>query len=147
MPMINGLGGAFLFSRDPKRLADWYQAHLGLQFESDEKGESFFLVFLALNPDDKSSSYDTTFAILPSSQDFSRPIPDSEPHSMYGDQPYMLNLRTSDLEALLHQLENLGVPVIRRDEIEYGKFAWVRDADGNRLELYQPSTLSESLPT
>jgi len=81
----------------------------------------------------------TTFAIMPASVRFSQQIPESEPQSMYGDQPYMLNLRTGDLEALLRSLEKQGVPVIRREEMVYGKFAWIQDADGNRLELYQPS--------
>ena len=141
MKYINGLGGAFIFSNNPKRLAEWYAVHLGLEFESDESGDAFWLVYLALNPDDASQKFDTTFAIMPATASFSRPAPVVEPESMYGDQPYMINLRTYDLDSLLQSLEQKGVPVIRRAEMIYGKFAWVRDADGNRLELYQPSHL------
>lgn len=138
MQMINGLGGTFIFSDEPNRLAQWYEIHLGFQFESDEQGEAFWQVFWALNPDDPTVKFDTTFAIMKSAVSFSQPIPQSEPQSMYGDQAYMLNLRTGDLEALLQSLEQQSVPIIQRAEMVYGKFAWIRDGDGNRLELYQP---------
>jgi predicted enzyme related to lactoylglutathione lyase len=147
MQSINGLGGAFIFTNDPKRLAEWYTTCLGLEFETDNSGGMFWLVFWALNPDDPSRKFDTTFAIMQASTSISHPKPDAEPESMYGDQSYMLNLRTHDLQALLQSLESKGVPVIRREEMIYGKFAWIRDFDGNRLELYQPSQISESHPS
>ncbi|OGO33013.1 MAG: hypothetical protein A2Z16_14260 [Chloroflexi bacterium RBG_16_54_18] len=146
MQFINGLGGAFIFSNDPSRLAEWYSSCLGLKYESDESGESFWLVFWALNPDDPTRKYDTTFAIMQAASAISHLIPDIEPKSMYGDQHYMLNLRTHDLQALVQMLESKGVPIIRQEEMVYGKFAWIRDLDGNRLELYQPSPISESPP-
>lgn len=146
MGFINGLGGAFIFSNDPRRLAEWYSTCLGLEFESDESGESFWMVFWALNPDDPTRKYDTTFAIMQATTSISHPIPDTEPKSMYGDQHYMLNLRTHDLQGLLQLLESQDVPILRQEEMIYGKFAWIRDLDGNRLELYQPSPISESLP-
>lgn len=136
--MINGLGGAFIFSNEPNRLARWYEVHLGFQFESDEKGESYWQVFWALDPQNPEVKFDTTFAIMKSPVSFAQTTPQDEPQSMYGDQPYMLNLRTGDLDALLQSLEEKSVTIIRRDKMEYGKFAWIRDADGNRLELYQP---------
>jgi len=65
-------------------------------------------------------------------------VPAEEPQTMYGDQPWMLNLRTENLERLLAHLESKGVTVLRRDDEGYGRFAWVRDPEGNRIELYQP---------
>jgi len=139
MQFINGLGGAFIFSNDPKRLAEWYTTCLGLIFESDDSVGMFWQVFWALNPDDPTRKYDTTFAIMQATTSISHPIPEAEPETMYGDQHYMLNLRTHDLQALLQMLECKGVTIIRQEEMIYGKFAWIRDLDGNRLELYQPS--------
>ena len=57
---------------------------------------------------------------------------------MYGDQPYMLNFRTDDLKSLLKHLEGKGVRILRQEDTDYGRFAWIRDLDGNRVELYQP---------
>ena len=61
-----------------------------------------------------------------------------EPESMYGDQPFMVNLRVRDLDAVLASLSARGIEPIKRSDYDYGLFAWVRDADGNRIELYQP---------
>ncbi len=57
---------------------------------------------------------------------------------MYGDQPFMVNLRVRDLGAVLDFLSSKGVEPIKRSDYDYGLFAWVRDGGGNRIELYQP---------
>jgi predicted enzyme related to lactoylglutathione lyase len=57
---------------------------------------------------------------------------------MYGDQPFMVNLRVRDIDAVLEHLAAKGVRQIKREEYDYGRFAWIRDLDGNRIELYQP---------
>lgn len=143
MSLINGIGGAFIFSDDPKRLADWYAENLGLEFEGGGVSESFYLVFWGLDPENPSSKLDTSFSILRSQVSTSKPAPEVEPDSMYGDQPFMVNFRTTDLDALTASLEVKGVRVIKRQDESYGKFAWVRDADGNRVELYQPLSANE----
>ncbi|HYE96242.1 MAG TPA: VOC family protein [Rubricoccaceae bacterium] len=135
--LVSGLGGAFLFSARPKELAGWYAAHLGFAFEGD--GEStFYQVFFALDPERPDRKLDTHFGIMRANEDFARPAPAEEPDSMYGDQPFMLNVRTDDLDALIARLEAGGVAVLQRQDESYGRFAWVRDPDGNRVELYQP---------
>ena len=57
---------------------------------------------------------------------------------MYGDQSYMVNLRTDDLDGLIADLEAKSIPILKREDEPYGKFAWIRDLDGHRIELYQP---------
>lgn len=136
MSSINGIGGAFIFSNDPARLARWYTEKLGFVFEGG--GEAFYQVFWSADQNDASRKLDTSFSIIKANTSFSRPAPAEEPESMYGDQPFMLNLRTDDLAALVAHLEQNGVRVIKRQDESYGRFAWIRDPEGNRVELYQP---------
>ena len=136
--MINGLGGAFVFSTRPVELAAWYTEHLGLRFEGSAEFGAFYQQFWAANPDAPQERWDTTFAIMKAPDDYARPVPDTEPDSMYGDQPFMVNLRTADLDALMADFEAKGVAILKRQDEAYGKFAWVRDLDGHRIELYQP---------
>ena len=138
MGPINGVGGVFIFSNRPAALADWYSRHLGIQFEQDGDFHAWYRVFYALDPVTPERRLDTTFSIIGSRVDFSRPVPINEPESMYGDQPYMVNLRTTNLESLIRNLKSMDVPILARSDESYGRFAWIRDADGNRVELYEP---------
>lgn len=161
MSHVDGLGGAFIFSQDPERLARWYERTLGLSFERAGEGGAFYIVFWAADPADPSRRLDTTFAIMRSRMPHAPSDPgamsmdadqggdadrggdsdqggDEESESMYGDQPFMVNLRVGDLDALVEELEAKGIGVLKREDFDYGRFAWIRDADGSRVELYQP---------
>ncbi len=135
--LVNGIGGAFLFSNDPKRLADWYIEHLGLQFEGG--GSAYYQTFYGLDPRNTAQQLDTTFSIIKAKADFPNRTPADEPASMYGDQPFMVNFRVDDLTALVDQLRQKNVEVLKEEDEGYARFAWVRDADGNRIELYEPT--------
>lgn len=138
MNLVDGIGGAFVFSEDPERLAQWYADKLGMQFEGDAEFGAFYQVFWGLDPDDPDRRQDTTFAIMRARVPVARELPESEPEQMYGDQPFMLNLRVRDINQLLeHLVERDVLPISTQDE-SYGRFAWIRDGDGNRVELYQP---------
>jgi catechol 2,3-dioxygenase-like lactoylglutathione lyase family enzyme len=136
--MIEGIGGAFIFSNEPKQLAGWYRDHLGIEFEGGDESGTFYTMYWGLDPEDHSRKLDSTFAIMQAKV----PLPESgggpEPDDMYGDQPFMVNLRVRDLDALLGGLAAKGIEPIKREDYDYGRFAWVRDLDGNRIELYQP---------
>jgi len=138
--LIDGVGGAFLFSEDPARLASWYAQNLGLEFEGSAEFGAFYVRFVASDPDDPAWVADTTFAIMSAKQPVPRMTPNSgtEQGDMYGDQPFMVNLRVRDLGAVLDHLAERGVVPIRRDDEGYAEFAWIRDGEGNRVELYQP---------
>ncbi len=138
MALIDGVGGAFVFSNDPERLAGWYREHLGFEFEGSAEFGAFYQVFWGLDPENASRRMDTTFAIMKAEIQVGRTAPADEPESMYGDQPFMVNLRVQDLDMVLSQLAAKGVEPIKRVDEGYGVFAWIRDADGNRVELYQP---------
>lgn len=137
--LVDGVGGAFVFSDDPKRLAEWYTRHLGIRFEGSEDFGGFYRTYLALDADDPGRRVDTTFAVLRARFPTRRPAPAEEPDGMYGDQPFMVNLRVRDLDAAVARLEAGGARIIARQDEPYGRFAWTRDADGNRVELYEPA--------
>ena|SRR6478735_4750214 len=114
-----GVGGVFLKSRDPKALSAWYATHLGIQSQG---GGS--LVF-----EGPESAGMTVFAHFPQDTEYFGE----------GTQQAMVNFRVDNLEELLSQLEAAGVRIDpKRDDHEYGRFAWIWDPDGNRVELWEP---------
>lgn len=114
-----GFGGVFLKAHDPKKLSAWYAEHLGIP--SQDGGSLAF--------DGPESTGMTVFAHFPMGTNyFGSP-----------DQPTMVNFRVDDLDALLAQLEAAKVKIDpKRDNYPYGKFAWIWDPEGNRIELWQP---------
>ena len=116
-----GIGGVFLKARDPKALGQWYQTHLGVP---DQGGGS-------LGFDGPESTGMTVFAHFPLDTKYFGE----------GAQQAMVNFRVDDLDALLAQLAEAGARIDpKRDDHEYGKFAWIWDPEGNRVELWQPPT-------
>lgn len=140
MDALDGIGGTFLFSEDPARLAAWYHTHLGFQFKT--MGDTHYQMFITRDAQDVERRIDFHFGIMKAKVPMPpRPAPTPEPtdaDAMYGDQPFMLNVRVRSLDEALAHLASHGVTPIRRDDYAYGKFAHIRDADGHRVELYEP---------
>ena len=114
-----GVGGVFLKARDPKALGAWYATHLGIP--SQDGGTLAF--------DGPESTGMTVFAHFPLETKY------------FGDgqQQVMVNFRVDNLDELMDQLTAAGVRVDpKRDDYAYGKFAWIWDPEGNRVELWQP---------
>jgi predicted enzyme related to lactoylglutathione lyase len=117
MPQATGIGGIFLRARDPKALYAWYEKHLGLP-----GGHGFFAI-----PAEQERAV-ITFSFF-SEKDAYFPT----------SQPAMLNFQVDDLDKLLDQLQAAGVEVDpKRQTEDYGKFGWITDPEGNRVELWQP---------
>jgi catechol 2,3-dioxygenase-like lactoylglutathione lyase family enzyme len=120
MAKVTGLGGVFFKSRDPKALNAWYAEHLGLSVD-DWGGVRF--------DEDVSRPGYTLWTPFAADTGYFGP----------GAQPYMINFRVDDLHALLAQLRAAGVAVDERvEDTEYGRFGWITDPDGMRIELWQP---------
>jgi catechol 2,3-dioxygenase-like lactoylglutathione lyase family enzyme len=119
MAKVVGIGGIFLKARQPKVLAAWYTTHLGIQ-----PGEGGALSFSG-----PESAGMTVFAHFPlDSTYFGEPT-----------QQAMVNFRVDDLDQLLTQLAAAGVRIDpKREDAPYGRFAWIWDPEGNRVELWQP---------
>ena len=135
---IEGIGGVFLFSNDPGRLADWYAEHLGIAFEFRMESGAAGLTYRAQDPDGKGVVYPTVFSIMEARVALPALEADAKPESPYGDARVMINLRTRDLAGLLARLAERGVTPTGDETNDYGRFAWVYDGDGNRLELWEP---------
>lgn len=124
MKRVTGIGGIFFKSKDPKALGDWYRAHLGVDVE--EWGGTAFRWKGPDNPEGVGTTVWSPFAA-----DTSYFAPSTA--------PFMINYRVEDLHALLAVLRAEGVQVDEKvEESEYGKFGWVVDPEGNKLELWQP---------
>jgi len=122
MARVTGIGGVFLRSKDPKRLSAWYAEHLGMQ--PTEWGVTF--AWTDEVPAGTGSTAWSTF-------------PEDTKYFGEGAQRTMINYRVDDLDALLEHLQAAGVTIDpKRDDADYGKFAWIVDCDGNRVELWQP---------
>jgi predicted enzyme related to lactoylglutathione lyase len=124
MRRVTGIGGIFFKAKDAPALRDWYKRHLGLAIEewggtafrwTDSEGQAVNGTTV-WNPFDSESSY-----FAPSTA------------------PFMINYRVEDLHALLKVLREEGCAVQDKvEESEYGKFGWVVDPEGNKIELWQP---------
>ncbi|GAA2588474.1 VOC family protein [Winogradskya consettensis] len=117
MERVLGIGGYFLRAADPDALSSWYRDFLGL--DADENGTW------------QQEAGPTVFAPFPSDSDyFGSPA-----------QQTMLNFRVRDLDAMLAQLRGKGADVAQetQDMDGVGRFGWVTDPEGNRIELWQPA--------
>jgi predicted enzyme related to lactoylglutathione lyase len=124
MKKITGLGGVFIKANDPQTLAAWYQEHLGIGFHHNS--------YVDLPFTDESGTLTPGYNVLSFFKADSAYFNPSEKHAM-------INLRVHDLAALLEQLRKDGVTVVGDPLNEvYGKFAWIMDPEGNKIELWQP---------
>jgi len=120
MARITGVGGIFFKSPDPKALSAWYRDVLGLAPEDwggamlryDAPGHPEMVVWSPFGPE---GGY-----FEPSTREF------------------MINFAVDDLGAFLVGIEAKGVAVLARKDEEYGRFAWIMDPDGTKIELWQP---------
>lgn len=124
MAKVTGIGGVFLKSKgDGAALAAWYRTHLGMALED-------FGGAVLRWPDDKAE--DKGLTVWHVADKDSRWFSPS-------DASFMINYRVDDLDALLAQLQADGVAVVAGPEShENGKFAWIMDPDGNKVELWEP---------
>jgi predicted enzyme related to lactoylglutathione lyase len=126
MERVLGVGGIFFKARDPEKLKAWYRDHLGLP--TDQQGE-------------------TVFPARPDSQDplVWCPFPEDTTYFEPSKAPFMINFRVRNLNAMLSQLRAAGATVDEKIiEESYGKFAWVMDPEGNRIELWEPPADADS---
>jgi predicted enzyme related to lactoylglutathione lyase len=124
MRRVTGIGGVFFKSKDPKALGAWYKAHLGIDVQ--EWGGAAFDWKGPHNPEGTGT---TAWSLFPA----------DTKHFAPSAAPFMINYRVQDLHALLAALRAEGVRVEDKvEESEYGKFGWVVDPEGNKVELWQP---------
>lgn len=124
MKRVTGIGGIFFKAKDAQALREWYQRHLGIELEpwggsafrwTDAQGQPF--------------NGTTVWNVFEAGSDYFAP----------SKSPFMINYRVDDLHAVLKDLREEGCAVQEKvEESEYGKFGWVLDPEGNKVELWQP---------
>lgn len=119
MKRVVGVGGIFFKARHPEALRAWYKTHLGIDVQ-DWGGTTF--------PWNRADGM-TVWSIFPESSETFAPSRSS----------FMVNYVVEDLHAVLEALRAEGCEVDAKvDESDFGKFGWVMDPEGNRIELWQP---------
>jgi predicted enzyme related to lactoylglutathione lyase len=123
MKRVTGLGGIFFKADDPDQLREWYGKHLGLG--TDEYGATF--KWRELDHPEKEAF--TVWCPFSKDTDYFAP----------SEKPFMINFRVANLNELLTQLRSEGVSVDdETEDSELGRFGWITDPEGNRIELWEP---------
>ena len=125
MKRVTGIGGIFFRAKHIDELRKWYEQHLGIQVE-DYGGHTFW----RRQKEQSERTGSTVWSPFP------------EDTTYFGDSKntFMINYRVDNLDQLLALLKQEGVQVDDKiHEQEYGRFAWITDPEGNRIELWEPS--------
>jgi predicted enzyme related to lactoylglutathione lyase len=121
---VIGLGGIFFKAKDPQKMYEWYAKHLGIHSKPSEGA-----MFSWRRMEDPAQESLTVWSIFPD-------------HSNYFDPstaPFMINYQVENLDAVLEALKAEGVTIDpKREDHPYGRFAWIMDPEGNRIELWEP---------
>lgn len=126
MKRVTGIGGIFFKAEDPDKLYEWYEKHLGIKREPHGQGAMLHWRE-AENPERRGG---TVWAIFENDTKYFEP----------SRAPFMLNYRVENLDALLEALREEGVEIDpKRENYDYGRFAWIRDPEGNKIELWEPT--------
>jgi len=121
---VVGIGGIFIKAKDPQALRAWYREHLEMDIE--EWGGTVFFWNRQDGPGEKGT---TTWSIFD----------DSTEYFGQSTSRCMINYIVNDLDTVLNALRNEGCDVDpKTEESEYGRFGWVMDPEGNRVELWEP---------
>ncbi len=118
---ITGIGGVFVKSKDPKALAQWYHEVLGLEVKPWGGA--------ALPFDMPGHPPKVSWSAFPDSSDYMSP----------STREFMINFAVDDMDAIIARVTAKGVPILKRDDNDpFGRFTWIQDPDGTKIELWQP---------
>jgi len=124
MKRVTGIGGIFFKAKDPVALGAWYKEHLGIDVQAWGGA-----AFRWTDDDGNPKAGTTAWLVTKSESDQFAP----------SKAPFMVNYRVADLPGLLAALRSEGCEVLEKtDDSEFGKFGWVIDPEGNKVELWQP---------
>ena len=118
---VTGIGGLFFKTKDPETTKDWYKKHLG--FNTDDYGCTFWW------KDKKGKDCSTQWSPFTNDTKYFEP----------SKKDFMFNYRVENLHKLLATLKEEGVTIVGEiEEYDYGKFGWILDPEGNKIELWEP---------
>lgn len=124
---IVGIGGIFFKAEHPEKLQNWYAANFGfttqVPYSSDDTAINFRWKTVEDHP------HNTVWAPFPQESDYFKP----------STKNWMINYIVRDLQGLLQKLESQGIsPIEGIKEFDFGKFTWLLDPEGNKIELWEP---------
>jgi predicted enzyme related to lactoylglutathione lyase len=120
MQFVTGVGGVFLKAKNPKMMAPWYQQHLRIEFGGN--------LYFAFPWQQQEAAGATVFSFFQEDSEYFQP----------SEKPSMINFRVKDLQTNLEALKKEQVQVLgEMQQYEYGKFAWIMDPEGNKIELWE----------
>jgi len=123
MKKVTGIGGIFFKCKDPNKMNEWYKTHLG--FNTTKYGTTFRW----REDTDSTKKGATQWA----------PFAETTKYFEPSTKDFMINYRVENLEALVEQLKNEGVTIVDKiEDSDYGKFVHILDAEGNKVELWEP---------
>ncbi len=121
------LGGVFLYSENPKALAEWYTKHLGMEYIYTAENKAYVATFNYHELEDKDTKRYVVWSISHT---------DKRPAFREG-KLFTINYRVHDMEATLAHLRSLGIETKGPETHEQGIFAWISDPDGNAIEIWE----------
>jgi catechol 2,3-dioxygenase-like lactoylglutathione lyase family enzyme len=119
---VTGIGGVFFRARDPEGMMAWYRDQLGIG------GEGGHVDFVWREFDRPDQVGRTVWSVFPADTDYFGPTRPA----------FMINYQVSNLDRMLAQLSRNGVTIEKVEDFDYGRFAWITDPEGNRIELWEP---------
>ncbi len=128
MKRVTGIGGVFFKSKNPEKLKEWYVKHLGVPVVVEESKESYIIFNWEEQANNKKKGY-TLWGPFKEDSGYFKP----------SEKNYMFNFTVENLDELLQTLKEEGVYVFEeREEHQEGKFGWIMDPEGNKIELWEP---------
>jgi predicted enzyme related to lactoylglutathione lyase len=122
MEKVTGIGGVFFKVGDAGKMAAWYEKHLGIHTED---GCADFPWREKERPDEIGR---TVWAMFPT----------DSTHFGESSSRLMINYRVANLDRMLEQIRSGGIKIEKVEDHDYGRFAWIMDPEGNRIELWEP---------
>jgi predicted enzyme related to lactoylglutathione lyase len=126
MKKVTGLGGIFFKCEDPQKISEWYKKHLGF---SKMAGNSAMFEWKKVDGGEEIGT--TVWSPFKQASTYFEP----------SASQFMFNFIVEDLSGLMEELKKEGVQVVgEMQEYEYGKFGWILDPEGNKIELWEPAS-------
>jgi predicted enzyme related to lactoylglutathione lyase len=123
------LGGVFIYSENPRELAEWYKENLGISYESHPDGSAFYATFFYNETVSGKKAY-LAWAIMKSTKRPANP-----------GKVFTVNYRVHDLGKFAEHLKFNGIKVSDIEIYPEGKFAWCEDPEGNHIELWEDTNI------
>ena len=124
MKRVTGIGGIFIKAKDPQVMYAWYQRHLGFAAFLPEH-HSIDFPWKDAETGEEAHTY---WSLFKENTDYFGP----------SKSAVMINYRVEDMDAVVSGLQSEGIEILGREDHDYGRFAWIMDPEGNKIELWEP---------